>query len=345
MFGLAKTPGSIVMNSAAKNIDQRLAVIELGSRAIRLLVADVSGSHRLRPVETQVRKTGVMESLCSSDRDLLTELRSATRNIDELVQRATRQGAEKIAVFGTEAIRQAAVKRVFAESGLSERITHILTGREEALCSIVAGSITMSVIDPKLRGLIVIDHGAGSLEVARGRVGGNYDLEMSASLPLGGSHLLEAFRTCGRDLERLRELVRPELGNLELGRTDPLPVVVMGTVATKCAWLTKRQGLHDRYDPKRVDGVGLPLKGLRQIYEHAKSLNEKGDPNRAWERFQEFINPGERGGDAAERVATGVIPIIEILSGLGADAFYVSSLGTRHGFALLWANAPEALAG
>jgi hypothetical protein len=89
----------------------------------------------------------------------------------------------------------------------------------------------------------------------------------------------------------------------------------------------------------------LSLKDLRYIYEHAKSLNGKKDPVRAWDRFQEFINPGEHGGDAAERVATGVIPIIEVLSDIGADVFYVSSLGTRHGFALLWANTPGALDG
>ena len=203
------------MISSVRNRDQRLAVIELGSRAIRLLVADVFSGHQLRTVDTQVRKTGVIEALRGSERDLANELSSATRSIDDLAQRAKRQGAEKIAVFGTEAIRKAAETRLFGQSGLSERITHILTGREEALCSIVAGSITMSVIDPNVAALIVIDHGAGSLEVARGQVSGRYDLEMSVSLPLGGSHLLEAFRNCGRDLERLRSLVLPELADLQ----------------------------------------------------------------------------------------------------------------------------------
>lgn len=319
-------------------------MIELGSRAIRSLVADVTSSDELRPIDTQVRKSAIIEALQGSDQDLAAELGAAARDIDDLVQGAARRGAGRIAVFGTESIRKASNSPVFAESALPERIGHILSARQEALCSIVAGSITIKAIDGAARRLMVIDHGAGSLEVACGRAGGPYDLEMFASLPLGGSNLLEGFRIGGRDLKRLRGRVRTELKALNLERSGGVPVVVMGTVATKCAWLTKRRGSTDRYDPKRVEGARIAVDGLRRIYDHAERLNDDADPDAAWARFQEFVNPGEPGGDAAERVATGAIPIFEVLSGLGTDAFYVSALGTRHGFALLWANAPEALA-
>lgn len=331
------------MSSVIAGGDQRLAVIELGSRAIRLLVADVTGSNGLRPVDAQVRRTEILEALKRSERELVTELVIAAQSIDELKHRAARQGATKVAVFGTESIRKTSTSRHFAESGLADCVDFILTGRQEALCSIVAGSITLGSMGVAAQRLVVIDHGAGSLEVAIGQAGQNHGLEKSVSVPLGGSHLLAAFRTCKRDLDRLRGLVRLELDGLAFDGAERLPVVVMGTVATKCAWLTKRRGKADRYDPKRVEGVQLSLDSLRMIYDHAKTLNCQSNPEMAWDGFQEFINPGEHGGDAAERVATGVIPIIEVLSDIGADAFYVSALGTRHGFAMLWANSPSTL--
>lgn len=331
------------MASVLRRAGQRIAAIELGSRRIRLLVADVLQGRELRLVDTQVRKIGVIEALRCSEQELAAELLSVVRNIDDLTQHAVRHGAENISVFGTEAIRKVSERGVFVESGLAERITHVLTGRQEALCSLVSGSITSRSVEPQARKLVVIDHGAGSLEIAAGQVGESIGLNFSASFPLGGTHLLEAFRTCGRNLERLRDLVRSELNGLKIEAEGGVPVIAMGTAATKCAWLTVRRGRTDRYDPKRVDGVRLPLKGLEQVFEHARSLNHQSNPNKAWERFQEFVNPGEHGGDAAERVATGVIPIIEVLCILEADALYVSSLGTRHGFALLKASAANLL--
>lgn len=331
------------MEKVIRHHDKEFAVIEVGSRAVRLLIASVSEELQMRQIDTQVRNTKIIEALKTSELALAAELALLVRSIDELTRYAKSRGVADIVVFGTEAVRSLAESGLYRKSGLAERIGYVLSEKLEALCSFVAGGITLSNMGINTGDWIVLDHGSGSLEVALGSATGGYSLQWSESWPLGGSHLLGTFHSCGRDLNRLRALILLELGEMDKNWGNPAPFVIMGTVATKCAWLTKRRSVDDRYDPKRVEGVQLSRSGLQQIFDYANSLNQKKDVPKAWERFQEFVNPGEAGGDAAERVASGIVPLIELLTLAKSEKFVVSALGSRHGFAMLLACCPENL--
>lgn len=101
---------------------------------------------------------------------------------------------------------------------------------------------------------------------------------------------------------------------------------MMGTVATKCAWLTKRRDIREKYDPRRVHGQKIMTEALSLLVSFGEKCSAK-----QWKDFQEIVNPGETGGDAAERLVSGAISLLHLLKRLNKEQFIVSAYGTRHG--------------
>lgn len=320
-----------------------MGLIEIGSRATRLLIADVLPPMRVCPFKTRVQLHSIMNLLGGSEAPLRNELAMVGETVRAFLDALRTEAVERTLVFGTEAIRRLAGSEALQSSELNDLLDLILDARTEATASLIAGF--MSVCDRKAEAgdIVVIDQGAGSIEIALGAVAPSVIVKRFASLPLGGEPLLESFRESSRSLDSLRSKVVPVVDGL----TDfSLPfgqVIVMGTVATKCAWLTKRQYRLEKYDAKKVDGTTISSELLSGIYAQTNLFSKHRNPEAAWQEFQEFVNPGEPSGDAGERVATGIVPLIEILKRIGKREFAVSALGTRHGMAVILSFAPELL--
>ena len=115
---------------------RRVGVIEIGSRAVRLLVADV-GLDGLQPVLTRSKETRLMGALAGPSGNLDRLLSEMEGILEEFEGLARRERAAEVVTFGTEAIRRLlASGQIAAGSALAR--ARILTEDEEASSSAIA---------------------------------------------------------------------------------------------------------------------------------------------------------------------------------------------------------------
>lgn len=298
----------------------KVAAIEVGSRAIRLLVAGVTDGKFVQ-LASDVDDVDLMRAL--SEGNEFAASAKARSIIDRFRQRAIDAGAERVQVFGTEAVRR------FAADGLLDRFGDLepLSKADEARCSLIASARGLPVGGPGGT-LAAIDHGNGSLEVAVGTNGLSLQMLGYVSLPLGGNALLKILAECDFVIDQFAELTAEQLAIGPLADKPADNVVIQGSVATKCAWLSVRKDLNDRYDPRRVHGCRLNTAGLNQVIAVARST-----PRSGWKNLSKIVNPRDLPTDQFERLFTGCVVLSQLLAKMGSDEFHVSAHGTRHGVA------------
>lgn len=308
----------------------RVAVIEVGSRAIRMLVADVGGGDFLAPVRTDYKQSRLLDAL-RSDHSNREDILSDTKDIAlQFVEKAKDSGASKILIVGTAACRELikicpeTVDHVFPE-------LYILSGKSEAICSAVA-SIDWGNKTQTAQRRITIDHGAGSMEISVVlQKGSDLTLEDYRSYKLGSTELKLMLAECGGDVGRFSQLISKRITSYKFdvqGHVDE--AVGLGSVLTNTAWLFARDGLSDSYDPRRVHGKRLSLLHIRKTIQDLSSLATNDI-----RKLREFIDPRKPNGDEYEIIVTGLVAIGFILDKLNASEIGVSAYGARHGLALL----------
>ncbi len=305
----------------------RVAAIEVGSRAVRLLVAEIADG-TLTQVVRDVEDVDLMRALVQGTE--LAAVDETRQVIDRFRRRAGTAGAERVRVFGTEAVRQI-VARGHGE-GLGEM--DVLSKEDEAFCSLVASARDLPAAASGKR-LAAIDHGNGSLELAVGWNGPTLEMLGFLSLPLGSETLLSLLADSGFAVEGFEEAIRARLVVGMLPDVSVEEVVIQGSVATKCAWLAVRRDLEDRYDARRVHGCRMNLDSLRQVIALAKKT-----PRSGWRMLSKAVNPRDVPSDQFERLFTGCILLERLMVRLGREQFVVSAHGTRHGF--IWKLAEAA---
>lgn len=312
------------------NSKKRVAVIEVGSRAIRMLVADVGGGDFLAPVRTDYKQSRLLDAL-RADHANRDDVLSATKDIAlQFVEKARASGASEILVVGTAACRELikicpdAVDQVFPQ-------LHILSGKSEAICSAIA-AIDWSRDNQAAQRIVTIDHGAGSMEISViCREGNNLLLEDYRSYKLGSTELKLMLAECGGDVGRFSQLIGKRIASYKFeieGHVDK--VAGLGSVLTNTAWLFVREGLSDTYDPRRVHGKQLGLLQIRKTIQELFSL-----ANNDIQKLRAFVDPRKPNGDEYEIIVTGLVAIGFILDKFNASEIGVSAHGARHGVALL----------
>ena len=183
----------------------RVAVIDIGSNSLRLVVFD-KRSRCPVPVFNEKALPGLGRGLEKSGKLNPEGVRSALINIARFVTMAEAMGVEDIDLLATAAVRDAGDGKPFAAEieKKTGRKVRIVTGEEEARLSalgVIAGV-------PEADGLMG-DLGGGSLElvaVNNGKIGRH------VTLPLGPLRLMEA---TGGDLDEVQRLVDKQLEKLE----------------------------------------------------------------------------------------------------------------------------------
>jgi len=172
----------------------RVAAIDLGTNATRLLVADVSNGD-MTEVVRRTRITRLGEGVDARRRLLPVPIARVRNALTDFQREAEELGAERSLAVATSAVRDAENGEAFLGEiewsyGFS---TRLLTGDEEA-------AMTLSGVGPLERGTVVVDVGGGSTELITD--------EFRTSLDVGCVRLTERH---GADLDAMAADVRSAL--------------------------------------------------------------------------------------------------------------------------------------
>jgi exopolyphosphatase/guanosine-5'-triphosphate,3'-diphosphate pyrophosphatase len=257
----------------------RVAAIDLGSNATRLLIADVDDGE----VKELVRRTRITQLGEGVDerRRLLPLPVARVRNVlADYRREAEAMGAERVLAVATSAVRDSENGEAFlGEIEWSYGFaTRLLTGDQEA-------AMTLRGVGPLEQGTVVVDIGGGSTELITA--------DTSISLDIGCVRLTERH---GNDLDGMAASVRavlPELGAKRAlgvdGTTAELaalggeaPVVRAATIEDAVEWLRSSSEAERRARLIQPDRSEVLLAGvivLRETLAHL-GLTETV----AWER-------------------------------------------------------------
>jgi exopolyphosphatase/guanosine-5'-triphosphate,3'-diphosphate pyrophosphatase len=168
-----------------------VAVIDVGSNSIKLLVAEPREGGGVHALFTETIETRISKGISNDLPDICeSAIEEGCKTVDELVRLAREYAPKDIAVVATSAVRDALngqdfIDCVFERTGIRIRL---LSGTEEA--TYIGQGLTC---DPQLEGaenFIQMDIGGGSLELIRFK---NAQISQTLSLRLGAVRLSERF--------------------------------------------------------------------------------------------------------------------------------------------------------
>ena len=294
----------------------RVAAVDLGTNATRLLVADVEGA-RVEEIARRLELTRLGEGV-DERRRLLPVPMARVRNVLTGYRRVAEElGAERVLAVATSSVREADNGEAFlGEIEWSYGFeTLLLSGDEEA--ALTARGVS---VGRELRGgVLVLDVGGGSTELVEPGDG------FSVSLELGCVRLTERF---GDDLGGMRHAVAAVLAERvpdEVAARADTVVGVAGTVATLAAL---HLGLPSA-EVEAVDGVVVPLDEVERQLARLAALpvEERGRV------------PGVAPGRGPVIVA-GIAIVAEVLRRVGVDGVEASRRDLLDGAALAAAELP-----
>ncbi|ATL32929.1 hypothetical protein [Streptomyces formicae] len=168
----------------------RLSVLDIGSRTVRLVVADAEGGVPL-PVHTAKWKLRLSDHLHPCGRLGAEPVELLADAVAQARREARRRGAEEPLAFATAVVRDATnrdevLARVYEKTGVRPRV---MSGEREAELTFLGARRWMGW---QAGPLALLDIGGGSLEVAFGR--GRLP-SFVTSLPLGAGRLTREFGT------------------------------------------------------------------------------------------------------------------------------------------------------
>ena len=292
---------------------ERLAVLDLGSNAVRLVLASVTPGVEFRVL----RQKRVQTRLAAHRRGLLPPagIEQTLRAIKRFLADARRSNPPRVLAVATAAVRDAAnADRLLAplrrEAGVEVRV---LSGAEEARL----GAAAVLWRRPVDRGTI-IDLGGGSLQVTRVRGG---RIARVASVPLGA--VRTTLRFLRHDPPRAREIqaLRRETRDRLLG---VLPRARAGDALIGLGGSLRALG---RIFLRTVDKNGTSPHSLRLRREEVAELRERLEPLSVRQRRRVRGLKAER----ADIILAGAVVIEELMALGGYEVLTVSAEGVRHG--------------
>jgi exopolyphosphatase / guanosine-5'-triphosphate,3'-diphosphate pyrophosphatase len=198
----------------------RVAAVDLGTNATRLLVADVEDG-RVEEIVRRTRITRLGEGVDARRRLLPLPVARVRNVLSDYRREIDGLGAERTLAVATSAVRDAENGEAFlGEIEWSYGFaTRLLSGDDEA-------ALTLRGVGPLDRGTLVVDVGGGSTELITNG--------LRKSLDIGSVRLTERF---GDDVDAAASFVRSQLPELEAGHA----LGVDGTTAEVAALAGSRE--------------------------------------------------------------------------------------------------------
>jgi exopolyphosphatase/guanosine-5'-triphosphate,3'-diphosphate pyrophosphatase len=245
----------------------RVAAIDLGTNATRLLVADVSNGD-LTEIVRRTRITRLGEGVDARRRLLPVPIARVRNALTDFRREAAELGAERSLAVATSAVRDAENGEAFlGEIEWSYGFaTRLLTGDEEA-------AMTLSGVGPLEAGTVVVDVGGGSTELITDT--------FRTSLDVGCVRLTERH---GSDLDAMAADVRSALPPLraeralnvdgttaELAALAGSRTVTLAEINEALAWLGESTDEERRarlIEPERSDVLAAGVVVVRETLRH-----------------------------------------------------------------------------
>jgi exopolyphosphatase/guanosine-5'-triphosphate,3'-diphosphate pyrophosphatase len=302
--------------------DDRLAVVDVGSNSLRLLLCDgmgPGGAHGER--ETTViglRRGAGPDGAIAPD-----ALERLDRTLAGYAEAIDRFGPSRTVPVATSATRDAPNRDAIAAvvEGRLKAPMRVLSGEEEAAVSFAGARLAVDGDEP----VVVVDVGGGSTELVRGGPAGP---EGAVSLQLGAVRQTERHLTGDpprpEELAAVREeargLIEPALA--EIG--GPAPVVGVAGTATSLAAIDI-----GRYDRARVHRHRLPLETIDSLAARLAAMTV------AERRRVRGLDP-----ERALVIVAGALIVAEAVRAAGAGEAMISETDLLDGVALAAAGAP-----
>lgn len=315
---------------------KRYAIIEIGTRGIRLLIADASKNG----IKEIIHSSGDLSELGSSV-DLKGNISQkainhVSRIVDKYVSLAETKGVTDIFAVATEVVR-AAPNRDELGDVLSKALEFkILTNEEESLYSFMATVDAFRDHYHPNYTLVTIDQGGGSTELSIGTVGedGEVTLDEIYNLNLGTIMLSRVFladKDLGKGFMNTKQKIKEELSkhriSTKLMHSKDTLVVGLGSSLTSYArGLLKQQ---TGFAPQLFELHGQVL----DVAIMSKKIKDT-EPALRGKTPKDFDDELTQDSDLTTLVS-GILTYHEILQLYHINKIYLSRNGVRYG-ALLW---------
>lgn len=308
----------------------RIATIDIGTNTAQLLVADVTDG-AVERVDAAERFVRLGEGVDASGRvgdAARARLFDTLRTYD---QRLRDHGAERVAVAGTSALRDATNRTAVLEAIRSEFgwTVDVLAGDEEAAWSFAAACSAFGDLSGPC---LVVDIGGGSTELIAGTNPAAHHphypdaITGRASLDIGCVRLTErcfdAQPPSAAAVARAEQVIDDALAGTSFA-VGPAPTLI-GTAGTATALALVHAGPGSTADALRGEGVVLSRANVRHWRDAL--LDRTVDEIRA-------LHPEAMDG-RADVFAVGVILLDRVLRHFDRDTVRVSPYELRHGLAL-----------
>lgn len=250
----------------------KIAVIDIGSNSIRLLISEVFGNNIL-PIEKDLITTRLGRGVAENN---LLDNTAISDTISALIlfkNKALAMGCEKIFAIATSAVREADNGEEFVSEvkKKTDIDIEILTGHEEAEASFIG---TKSGI--KVKGMtLIVDVGGGSTELSLGET----NIIYTESLPIGAVRMTQKF--IKSDPPAKEEIIKAKF-MIENLLTDFITsynhiasgnkVTALGIGGTITTLASMAQEL-EVYDPKQIHGYHLKVEDVERMLAQLTKTN------------------------------------------------------------------------
>jgi exopolyphosphatase/guanosine-5'-triphosphate,3'-diphosphate pyrophosphatase len=302
----------------------RVATIDIGTNSVLLLVAEQT-PRGLMAIEERATVTRLGQGVDQTRTLSPSALARTNACLTDYAERIRLHGADRIAVVGTSALRDASGGEglaSFVQARLGT-VLRVITGLEEARLTFLGAVSGLDGLPPGGQ-QCAFDVGGGSTEVvqAHWESEGRFVLDFQESFDVGSVRLTERFIKTdpprADELDAIERALDETFAVLPPLASDPPPIGIAGTVTTLAAVSLQLE----TYDGQRVHGVTLELAEIQRIVSllAAARLDDR-------RRFA-GLHPGR-----ADVIVAGGLVVLAMLRRLGAKAMRVSDRGLRWGLA------------
>jgi exopolyphosphatase/guanosine-5'-triphosphate,3'-diphosphate pyrophosphatase len=302
----------------------RVAVIDVGTNTVRLLVAESAGRSAYRPLLTDQEITRLGEGLLPDKMLQSAPIRRTLHVLRRFRETAEARGAATIRAVGTSALREAVNRAAFLARARDEAGLEIavISGEEEARLALLGVRAGVPTLPHRL---VMLDIGGGSTELL---LADGPRILASASTGLGVVKLTERFLRADPpepvELDSLRRVAASRFDCLlreELRGRAP-EAALAGTAGTVTSLAAIDLGLVP-YDPGRVNGHRLTRERVAELLRRLASLPL------ARRREVRGLEAGR-----ADVIVAGTVVCLAAMDAMRAECLTVSDGGLREGILL-----------